>query len=277
MSIVAISETPGSLGNEIGRRLAESLGYAFADREIIAKAAERFGEDAGELRHGTEEKPSLWERFTDTHQRYKAFVEATLLEMASHDNVVLAGLASFLVLRRVRHALRVRTNAPERERAMRLQQQQGLTPEAAVDIVRQLDRERAARVKFLYHVDVDDPMLYDLVLNTERLTAEQGARILAEALRDERFQTTESSRMDLLDENVVVQARAAFASHPELRARQLFIACRQGHVSLTGGVGTEDERRTAEALLAATPGVRDVQNEIMVAPPTRGRIAGFYS
>ncbi len=41
MSIVAISETAGSLGNEIGRRLAEMLGWSFADREIIAKAAER--------------------------------------------------------------------------------------------------------------------------------------------------------------------------------------------------------------------------------------------
>ena len=40
MSIVAISETMGSLGNEIGRRLADSLGWGFADREIIAKAAE---------------------------------------------------------------------------------------------------------------------------------------------------------------------------------------------------------------------------------------------
>ena len=36
MSIVAISETAGSLGNEIGRRLAERLRYRFADREIIA-------------------------------------------------------------------------------------------------------------------------------------------------------------------------------------------------------------------------------------------------
>ena len=40
MSIVAISETAGSLGNEIGRRVAEHLGYRFADREIIAKASE---------------------------------------------------------------------------------------------------------------------------------------------------------------------------------------------------------------------------------------------
>ena len=32
MSIVAISETAGSLGIEIGRKLAESLGWEFVDR-----------------------------------------------------------------------------------------------------------------------------------------------------------------------------------------------------------------------------------------------------
>ena len=36
MSVVAISETIGSLGNEIGRRVAQARGYGFADREIIA-------------------------------------------------------------------------------------------------------------------------------------------------------------------------------------------------------------------------------------------------
>src|SRR4029434_4701424 len=50
MSIVAISETAGSLGNEIGRRLAERLNYRFADREIIAKTAERFGENDSGVR-----------------------------------------------------------------------------------------------------------------------------------------------------------------------------------------------------------------------------------
>lgn len=120
MSIVAISETAGSLGNEIGRRLAEHLGYRFADREIIAKAAERFGEDVSDLRHAAEERPTLWERWTDTQRRYKAYIEAIILELATGDDVVLAGLAATIVLRPVPHALRVRTTAPEGLRAQRV-------------------------------------------------------------------------------------------------------------------------------------------------------------
>jgi cytidylate kinase len=275
MSIVAISETAGSLGNEIGRRLAESLCWGFGDREIIAKAAERFGEDLAEVRHGAEEKPSLWERFTDSHRRFKTFVEASLLDMATKDNVVLAGLSSTLALRDIRHALRVRTNAPERDRAGRIHQQQGLTPEAALDVVRQTDRERAARVKFLYHVDVDDSLLYDVVLNTERITADEGARHLREMVREERFQPTEASRAELVDLNVVAQARALFMADPALSGLQLFVSANRGAVLLTGSVGTQEERQTAEGRVAGIAGVRSVLNEIIVAVPPHGLRRGL--
>ena len=70
MSVVAISETFGSLGTEIGWELSRSLGYEFADREIIAKAAERYGESVMDLHHVSEEKPTLWERFPDSTRHY---------------------------------------------------------------------------------------------------------------------------------------------------------------------------------------------------------------
>lgn len=275
MSIVAISETAGSLGNEIGRRLAESLGWGFADREIIAKAAERFGADLAEVRHSAEEKPSLRERFGDGHRRLKAFVEASIFDMATSDNVVLAGLSSTLVLRDVHHALRVRTNAPERDRAGRIQQLQGLTAEAALDVVRQTDRERAARVKFLYHVDVDDALLYDLVLNTERVTVEEGVRYLREVLSEERFQPTEVSRAGLVDLNVVAQARALFMADPALSGRDLFVSASRGAVSLSGSVMMPEERRMAEGLAAGIAGVRSVLNDIVVTGLPPGLRRGF--
>ncbi len=156
MSIVAMSETLGSLGDEIGRELGRALGYEFADREIIAKAAERFGESVMDLAHVTEEKPGLWERFSDSQRHYLTSVEAILFEMAARDNVILSGRGSTILLSKVPHVLRVRITAPERVRAQRVEHQQGLTREAAADIVRQTDRERAARIKFLYHVDWDD-------------------------------------------------------------------------------------------------------------------------
>jgi cytidylate kinase len=269
MSIVAISETAGSLGNEIGRRLAERLSYRFADREIIAKASERFGENVTDVRHAAEEKPTLWERLTDTQHRYKLFVEAIIFEMAGGDNVVLAGLSSAIVLRPVSHALRVRANAPERIRADRVEQQQGLTREAALDHVRQTDHERAARVKFLYHVSVDDPFLYDVVLNTERLTADEGARLLQEAVQQPRFQTSADSQRQLIDLGIVAGAKAAFRASPMIDPQRVFVSANGGYVSLSGAVDGEEGRHLAQEMVERIPGVTGVLNEIIAIP--RGR------
>jgi cytidylate kinase len=272
MSIVAVSETAGSLGIEIGRNLAESLGWDFADREILAKAADRYGETVTDLRHSVEEKPTLWERFSDTQHRYKAYVEAIMLEMAARDNVVLAGRSSTIVLRQVPHVVRVRTTAPERVRAQRLEHQLGLTPKAALDYVRHSDRERAARVRFLYQVDVDDPLLYDLMVNTERLTVEKGAALIRDTLRDERFRSDAISRQAVADLSLAALARAALLAHRQLDVRGLLVTCKDGHVSLAGGVRDDDERMTAVDVVSRIPGVVSVITELVVMRP--GRVSG---
>lgn len=274
MSIVAISETLGSLGEEIGRELGRTLNYDFADREIIAKAAERFGESVIDLAHVTEERPTLWERLSDTKRRYLASVEAILFEMAARDNVILSGRGATLLLGKVPHALRVRIVAPEHVRVQRVEHAHGLTHEAALDFVRQADRERAARLKFLYHVDWDDPLLYDAVLNTERLSVERGARAVADVLKDPRFAVTPESRREVMDLSIVALARAALLENPVTRPLQLSIGCTEAQLSLSGIVDQEDQRKIAHDVVSVVPGVRGVLDEIVVVrrdrsiPPT---------
>jgi cytidylate kinase len=275
MSIVAISETTGSLGNEIGRKVSERLGYRFADREIIAKAAEQFGAELSDLRHGTEEKPTFWERLTDSQHQYRTYVDSIILEMASGDDVVLTGLAPVIVLRQAPHALRVRTNAPERLRANRLEQQQGLTREAALDLVRHTDHERATRVKFLYRVNVDDQLLYDVVLNTERLTTDEGARLIQEMVREQRFRTTPVSRSQLIDLSIVTRARASFMASPLLDPQRVAVSASGGCASLSGTVDTDEEYRLVQETVAKIPGVSQILNDIVVTPPIRRTPAAY--
>src|ERR1043166_2675162 len=271
MSILAISETAGSLGKEIGHTVAASLGHEFADREIISKAAERFGEGVLELTHATEERPTLWERFTETRHRYMAYIEAIVLEMAARDNVVLVGRASTVILARIHQALRGRISAPASTRAQRVNKAQGLTAEAALDYVRRSDRERAARVKFLYHLDWDDPLFYDLVVNTERLSVDEGARLLRHALKEERLETTTTARKAMRDLSLAAQAKAALLANPMTRSRQIFVTATDGHIALSGSVRTEEERRVAGGGVGRIPAGTGVLNDIVAPPPNLGK------
>jgi cytidylate kinase len=264
MSIVAMSETVGSGGTEIGRVLATELGWEFADREIITKAAEAFGEPVMDLRHATEERPTLWDRFRQSQRRYLAYVEATVLELAARDNVVLVGRASTVILGDVTHALRVRVIASERVRAERIEQQQGLTRDGAREYVHDADRDLASRVRFLYHLDWEDPLLYDVVINTDRTSVTRAVAVLHEWLADDRFTPTDASRSTVRDRSLLALAQAALRANPLTRPRTIGVAVAGGVVELSGRVDNEGERSAAESTVARIPGVVTVRNGIVV-------------
>jgi cytidylate kinase len=263
MSIVAMSETVGSGGTEIGRALAGALGWEFADRDIITKAAESFGEGVLDLKHAVEEKPTLWDRLRHSQRRYMAYVEAIVLEMAARDNVVLVGRASTIILADVPHALRVRVIAPEHTRALRLERELGLTSDAALDYVHDADRDLAARMQFLYHVDWEAPLLYDLVLNTERVGVPRAVALLRDELMDERLRTRDPARQALRDRSLLARARAVLQSNLTTRPCAIDVSVAGGTVTLTGRVQTAVERQAAETVIASIAGVVGVRNELV--------------
>ncbi len=266
MSIVAISQTLGSLGDRVGRDLARALSYEFADREIILKAAEQFGEGVAALEHLTEGKPTIWERLTETKRRYLAYVEAVIWELAARERIVLVGRGATFVLQNVRHALRVRITAPPHLRARRLEDQRGLVPDAA-EVVRHSDRERASRIRFLYHVAWDDPLHYDLVLNTDRLDVRGAVQVVQSCLQADRFQPTAASAAEVQNMSLTARVNAALLLNPMTRDLQLFFSCKNGHLSISGRVSHEEQRRVAEEVGASVPGVTRVLSEIVVVTP----------
>lgn len=268
MSVVAISQTLGSLDDEVGQELARMLGYQFADHEVIARAAERYGQNMIDLEDGTEEKPGLWERLTDTKRRYLVFVEAVVFEMAARDKIILAGRGAPILLRGIRHALRVRITAPDQTRIARVQHQYSLSYEGAARYVSKSDQERGARVRFLYHVNWNDPLLYDVILNTERLSVGDAARILLEALLGGQFEPTADSVQKLNDLALTAQARAILLKAPSITgpAVKVKATAMNGYLQVSGTVETEEEREAVLALLKAFPGAKGVLEDLLVSP-----------
>ena len=264
MSIVAISDTLGSRGDVMGRELARRLGWQFADRAVIAKAAEQFGEAVGDLRQVTEERPSLWERFTDSKRRYLLYIEASVFEMAMRDRMVIVGHGAAIMLREIRHALRVRVSAPERERVERVRQAEGLTENAALGAVRDSDSERASRMRYLYHVDMDDAFLYDLTINSERVDVDEGVRLMAEALTMQRVQPTEETRVEAMDRAAAALARARLAADPRTRSQRLSIDARGRRLTLRGFADSEEHRKAALEIVRGIPGVIDTVDETVI-------------
>ena len=180
MAIITISHEMGAGGPEIGQQLAERLGYKYVDQELISDTARRYGLHEEKLSHLDESKPSLFERFDAETRRYITVMQTALYEFAEQDNVVLMGRGGQWLLRGVSHVLRVRVMAPFDIRVKRLGTKlagpmgEQASPRTVTEMVRRDDTEKAGRMRYLYEVDVVDPALYDLVINTEKLLAAAG-------------------------------------------------------------------------------------------------------
>lgn len=269
MAIVTISHEMGSGGPEIGIALAQRLGLRYVDHELLLDAVRRYGLVESKLSHLDESKPTLFERFDAETRHYLTVLQTTLLEFAEQDNCIVMGRGGQWLLRGVPHVLRVRVIAPLEQRVRqwikRTAEMTGETPNqrAAADFVRRDDSEKAGRMQYLYEVDLGDPALYDLIINTEKLRYEAAVDMLERVLRQPEMTTTDAGRRVVAGRALASRVQVALATHPETRRYRIGVEVDEGVVTLEGTAALD---RAAE-VARAVPGVRLVRTQQLEIPP----------
>ncbi len=107
-------------------------------------------------------------------------IEETATE---HDCVIVAHAASMALSKRV-EALRVLVTASADTRSGRLAQARRLGEREANKLLKESDAGRAAYLKSVYGLRAEPATLYDLVVNTDRLSSEQAAALIVQAASD---------------------------------------------------------------------------------------------
>ena len=269
MSIVTLSHEIGAGGPEIGKLLAERLGLHYVDQELISEAALRYGLQEEKLSSLDESKPSFLERFDAETRRYITVLQTALYEFAEKDRVVLMGRSGQWLLRGIPHVLRVRVMAPfdlrVKHLGKRLSGQMGehTKPRMVHDMARRDDTEKAGRMRYLYEVDVRDPALYDLVINTEKLSIAAAVELIAGALQRPDMVTTAASQQLVTDRALASRVQVALESNPETRRHRITVEAKAGVVTLEGTAAMDEAVDVARGVV----GVSDVKTHQVDIPP----------
>ena len=269
MPIVTMSHEIGAGGPEIGQQLAERMGYRYVDHELISDAAQRYGLLEEKLSHLDESKPSLFERFDAETRRYITVIQTALYDFAEHDNVVLMGRGGQWLLRGIPHVLRVRVMAPFDVRVKRLGKKlagpmgEQTNPRTVTELVRRDDAEKAGRMRYLYEVGITDSALYDLVINTEKLSVASAVGLIAGVVGQTELATTPASAQLVADRSLASRVQVALATHPETRRYRITVEARSGVVTLEGTAAMDEATDVARGV----DGVRDVKVRQMDMPP----------
>ena len=112
-------------------------------------------------------------------ERYVETLCTIVADLAVHDDVLIIGRGSQAILADRSAATHVLLVAPLEHRVEVVARREELDPEAAAKRVHDSDKGRAAFHRKFFDIDVDDPALYHLVLNTARFPAEEAARVIS--------------------------------------------------------------------------------------------------
>jgi cytidylate kinase len=185
---VAISREAGSRGAEIARAAGARLGWPVYDREIINHIAAEKGLQAALLARLDERYVNWLEDAvralcTRDSGTEGDFMRGLLELMASlgkagHHVIVGRGTPHMLPAERT---LRVRVIAPRAFRIAQVQKSQGMSASAAERWVDVTDRDRLRFAERYFGVNAADPLRYDLILNSSRLSIDECAALIEKA------------------------------------------------------------------------------------------------
>ncbi len=180
-NVLTIAREYGSGGSEIGRKVAEILGWECLDKQIIERAAAMGKMDSDWAARADEHTNAWWERVMKSfwqvtpqlyaeaggtdHDTVQVFTAGIIQEAAKIGNCVIIGRSAQCLLRRHSNVFRMLVYAPLKERLVRMKLRHPHERDLPA-LLRRIDSERLHYARYYYDCDSADPRLYHLTINS---------------------------------------------------------------------------------------------------------------
>jgi cytidylate kinase len=274
MPVIAMTREMGSGGRDVAHRIADKLGLKVILHEMVEHdLAEHMHVKESAVHHVLEGGATLRERLQVSSKRLARYTIEEVFELARQGNVLIRGWGACTILHDVPHVPRIRVCAPMAARVRTMVGRPGFEDASAAK--REIERNDAAHrhtLKAAYGVDREDPLSYDLVLNTERTSIDTCVKLVCDLAASPEFQETEASRAILVDK--------ALEAHVRVKLRERFtvgmgvsgadVAADGGKIVLTGTAIHRALVEDAGRIAGEVAGVKEVVNRMVVAHGPRG-------
>jgi cytidylate kinase len=206
MPVITIRGQLGSGAPEIGRQVADRLHIDYVDREIIAQVAaklHRREQDViaketppsnllGRISEALERSSGFGDGFAGAYLpvwqiplddiRYFEALESVVRNLVQNQSLVIRGRGSQFILRDHPGTLHILVVAPMEVRVKRVMEDLKVDEENANLEIARHDNSRREFIKRYFKAELENPVHYDLVVNTGRFSFESGASIIIDAV-----------------------------------------------------------------------------------------------
>jgi cytidylate kinase len=265
MPVITISRQLGSLGTEIARGAAEQLDYEYVDKQKIEQALSQYGVPPPEVEKFDEKKPSFWNSFLLQKKRFLHSLEAVIYDFAKKGKVVIVGRGGQVLLRYLPGVVHVRVIAPFDVRLRRILAAEGGDEKRASRILSQSDHDSAGFLRSFFEVDWGDQALYDLVINTDKLSAESGVKVIVDSVSSPQIREGEKASETRLAELALTQkVEVVLMRILGIGFGNVTVQVKGGFVSLSGQIASERLKEDALRAIKQIEGVTGVNGQLYV-------------
>jgi cytidylate kinase len=188
--VITLSMEPGSGGSIIAQRVAEQLGFDYFHRGIVEKIAKTAKIRSQVINSLEKERLSGIKDFIsslveehyihpDTYLRHLLPVINTI---AKHGRAVIVGRGANFILP-AEDIFAVRVICPLKKRIREVALAHDVTTEEAKRRVIRRESRRKAFIRHSFNADISDPIHYDLIINTGKVSIESAVQAIIAAVR----------------------------------------------------------------------------------------------
>lgn len=191
--IITISREYGAGAGEIGRAIADELGYDYFDKAIILKAAGEANLDVENAIRADEKLPinfSFAQSLFDFYNRplsekvFEAQSEV-IKKIGEKGSCVIVGRNANTILKHFDNSLHVFFCADPEWRKLRMMKQfPDMTEKQMADQLAAIDRQRTKYCSYHTKTEFGGAKYYDLCLNTSRLGMDYCRQLILDAVRE---------------------------------------------------------------------------------------------
>jgi len=260
MSLITISYSMGTDGLRIARRIAEDLKLELFDDQRIQEMIVSLGIRAEDIKDLDEKEPGFFDRLLSRKPDiYLRFMDSAVYSVAQKGDGVIVGHGSQTLLQDFGCALHVLINNKTENRIKNLIEQEGMKREAAEKVIRKSDSTLKGFFRFAYQRDWDDPTIYDMVINTEKMGSETAARLIIEAARSEEMKACSLTAIESMKRLSLAKKIEAELIKNNIYVDNLNIeVLENGVVNITGTALTAERKNRVLRIVKGMPEVSDV-------------------
>lgn len=271
MYFITASEMFGTGGEKIASQVAKKLGYIFCGEEELLKAAEEMG-FLPDVKKLDEKGPPLIEKFFSERPKiYLNRLQSVIYEVAKKGNAVFFGRGSQLLLHSFDCAFHVLVTGSMEKRAQRIMAERKVEREVAEKMVERSDHDKRGFLRYAFDEDWLNPHLYDLLLNTDKLSVDSAVKIVVDAAKSDDIKACGRDSVRLLGKLSLNRKVESALLEAGVMNPHLFVTVEDANsVRLYGVVNSQEEKEAAEKIIKGIKDIKKIANDLVIFKGSMG-------